>query len=66
VKNKSYVLIEGTYNHDNTFTMFVCDTKKPLQLICKKDGFKYNKNQDKYLKDDELLWREIEVVDKIE
>jgi len=66
VKNKSYVLIEGSYNHCSTYTMFVCDTKKPLQLLCKENGFKYNKSTDKYLKEDELLYRQIETVDKIE
>jgi len=66
VKNKSYVLIEGTYNHDTTNVMFVCDRKKPLQLLCKEDGYKYNKYHDKYFKEDEQLWCQIEVVDKIE
>jgi len=66
MKGKSYILTEGTFGKSNTYAMFVSDIKNRLQLLCKENGFKYNKNQDLYLKEDESLWREIETVDKIE
>ena len=56
----AWVVQEGVYYHDLYTVAFVCRVKKTALLVCKRDGYKYNKEQDLYLHETKRRWRRLE------
>lgn len=54
-----WIIEEGVYYNDLPYYTVVCRLKKIAVEKCKKDGFKYNKKQDLWCNDAELIWRHV-------
>jgi len=62
MKKSVWICYEGDYYDDQYLFEFIAGTKKTAEMICKREGYKYNKKQDLWLNDSEAMWRRIERV----
>ena len=54
----AYVIREGKWYTDGYFVS-VCLTKKSADRFCRKDGFKYSKKDDLYIRNEDSMYRSL-------